>query len=524
MLETASKGLFCQLITIPLFKEHKILTQVAGHGSHTIKLIPPLIITDEDCDWIVRAFDDVIADSHRVGRGLVARQDAGRARDARERLSAPDSRNDSIGSWTAPIAPVARRASPLLSAAFRCDGGVNDARSLVREERNRERGPAGRRGRDAAARPGRGAHQAEDLRRQSVGREEPRRHDAQDRVSARDPAQRRRRRSSTRSATGVAQSRVGERVWTWNGQWKRPFGTAAEYITLPEIQAVKLPDAISFEAGACFGIPALTAWHAVDIAGTAKGMTLLIAGGAGAVAHYAIQFAKARGATVITTVSSPEKAKLAREAGADHTIDYKTEDVGARVMALTKGGVDAVIELDLTANAALLPSVLRPHGTLVVYGTGPQVQFPGSFCLVNNITVKFMIVYELTAESARARGRRHHPHAGSEHADPQCRGDLSARRDRRGARGGGAGQGRRQRGGGDFLMRTGSYGGSGAAAREARSTRRNLPTAAQYAFAALASAIEPYCAAMRGTASSRRDACPRARTAAGRDRDRPPAW
>jgi NADPH2:quinone reductase len=202
---------------------------------------------------------------------------------------------------------------------------------------------------------------------------------------------------------GVATSRIGERVWTWNGQWKRPFGTAAECIALPEIQAVKLPDAISFEAGACFGIPALTAWHAIDIAGTAKGMTLLIAGGAGAVAHYAIQFAKARGATVITTISSPEKAKLARAAGADHTIDRKSEDVGARVMALTQGGADAVIELDLTANASLLPGVLRPRGTLVVYGTGPQVQFPGSFCLVNNVTVKFLLVYELTAqERARA--------------------------------------------------------------------------------------------------------------------------
>jgi NADPH2:quinone reductase len=202
---------------------------------------------------------------------------------------------------------------------------------------------------------------------------------------------------------GVAAARVGERVWTWNGQWKRPFGTAAEYIVLPEIQAVKLPDAVSFEAGACLGIPALTAWHAVDLAGAATGMTLLIAGGAGAVAHYATQFAKARGAIVIATVSSPEKAKLAREAGADHTIDRKAEDVGARVMALTKGGADAVIELDLTANASLLPATLRPRGTLVVYGTGPQVQFPGSFCLVNNITVKFLLVYELTAdERARA--------------------------------------------------------------------------------------------------------------------------
>lgn len=201
---------------------------------------------------------------------------------------------------------------------------------------------------------------------------------------------------------GVSASRVGERVWTWNGAWKRPFGTAAEYIVLPQAQAVHLPDAISFEAGACLGIPALTAWHAIDIAGTSSGTTLLIAGGAGAVSHYAIQFAKARGATVITTVSSAEKAKVAREAGADHTIDYKTENVGERVMALTKGGVDAVLELDLTTNAALLPSVLRPYGTVVVYGTGPQVQFPGSFCLANNITVKFMLVYELTDE-ARTR-------------------------------------------------------------------------------------------------------------------------
>jgi NADPH2:quinone reductase len=201
---------------------------------------------------------------------------------------------------------------------------------------------------------------------------------------------------------GVAASRIGERVWTWNGAWKRPFGTAAEYIVLPSAQAVPLPRAISFEEGACLGIPALTAWHAVDIADTREGTALLIGGGAGAVAHYAIQFAKARGATVIATVSSAEKAKVAREAGADHTLDYKTENVGERVMALTKGGVDALIEVDLTANAHLLPSVLRPRGTLVVYGTGPQAQFPASFSLQNNITVKFLLVYELTTEE-RAR-------------------------------------------------------------------------------------------------------------------------
>jgi ornithine--oxo-acid transaminase len=65
-LELANKGLFCQIIVIPLFKDHKILSQVAGHDIHTIKLLPPLIITESDCEWIERSFDTVIADAHRV--------------------------------------------------------------------------------------------------------------------------------------------------------------------------------------------------------------------------------------------------------------------------------------------------------------------------------------------------------------------------------------------------------------------------------------------------------------------------
>jgi NADPH2:quinone reductase len=203
---------------------------------------------------------------------------------------------------------------------------------------------------------------------------------------------------------GVPPSRVGERVWTWNGQWKRPFGTAAEYVVLPSAQAVALPAHIDFVAGACLGIPALTAWHALALADARAGTTLLIAGGAGAVAHYAIQFAKARGARVISTVSSPHKAEVARAAGADETIDYKRESVPERVAALTeKAGVDAVIELDLAANAHLIPGVLRPKGAVVVYGTGkPEAQIPAGFCLVNSIRLQFMLVYELTAEE-RAR-------------------------------------------------------------------------------------------------------------------------
>ena len=197
---------------------------------------------------------------------------------------------------------------------------------------------------------------------------------------------------------GVPKSRVGERVWVWNGQWKRASGTAAEYITLPAAQAVKLPDTIGFEAGACLGIPAMTACHAVELAKAAKGMTLLVSGGAGSVSQYVIQFAKAAGAQVITTISSAEKAGIAREAGADHTINYKTEPVGERVMQITgKRGVDAVIEMDLAANARLIPAVLRPKGSVIIYGTGPEASIPAAFCLVNTIRLQFFLVYELDA-------------------------------------------------------------------------------------------------------------------------------
>ena len=197
---------------------------------------------------------------------------------------------------------------------------------------------------------------------------------------------------------GVSKSRIGERVWVWNGQWRRAFGTAAEFIVVPTTQAVALPSNVSFEAGACLGIPAMTAIHAVILAKATKDTTLLVSGGAGAVSQYIIQFAKAQGAMVITTVSSPEKAKAAREAGADHTIDYKRESVGERVMEITgKRGVDVTIEMDLTANAKLIPSVLRPKGSVIVYGTGPEAVLPAAFCLINSIRLQFFLVYELDA-------------------------------------------------------------------------------------------------------------------------------
>ena len=203
---------------------------------------------------------------------------------------------------------------------------------------------------------------------------------------------------------GVPASRKGERVWVWNAQWKRALGTCADYVVLPAALAVPLPTHASYETGACLGIPAMTAYHAVEVSGAAKGTTLLVTGGAGGVGHYAIQFAKARGATVLTTVSSDAKAKLARQAGADHVIDYKRENVGERAMAITgKTGVDAVVEMDLAANARLYPGLLRPRGHVVVYGTGSaEAAIPAQPMLVNAQTIRFVFVYELTAPERTA--------------------------------------------------------------------------------------------------------------------------
>lgn len=208
--------------------------------------------------------------------------------------------------------------------------------------------------------------------------------------------------------SGVSAARIGQRVWLWNAAWGRPFGTAAELICLPERQAVPLPDGVSGEAGACMGIPGLTAMHAVLMDGGVAGKTVLVAGGAGAVGHYAVQLASRLGAArVISTVSGEAKAALAREAGADAVINYKTEPVAERVRELTGGrGVDRVIELDLAANAAMDLELLRTGGELVTYGSSPQpLNLPFPVLLAKNIRLLFFMVYHLEdADRARAQG------------------------------------------------------------------------------------------------------------------------
>ena len=204
----------------------------------------------------------------------------------------------------------------------------------------------------------------------------------------------------------VARNRIGERVWTWNAAWGRASGTAAEYVVLPTRQAASLPDNVSGEAGACLGIPALTAWHAVNVDGGVQGKTVLIAGGAGAVAHYAIQIARHRGAKkILSTVSSAEKASLAKAAGADCVVNYKTEDVVARIQAETEGqGVDRVIEVDFGANVALDQQAVKRDGDIVVYGsTALEIAVPFVPCILKNIRLRFFIVYNLNdADRAQA--------------------------------------------------------------------------------------------------------------------------
>ena len=169
---------------------------------------------------------------------------------------------------------------------------------------------------------------------------------------------------------GVDARRVGERVWVYNAQFGRTMGTSAEYCALPDQLGVPMADSASFDAGACLGIPAMTAHRCVFGDGDVSGRTILVTGGAGAVGNYAVQFAHLSGATVITTVSSAEKAELAEAAGADHVINYREEDVAERVMAITAGqGVDRVVEVEFGGNLATNIVILKVNGVISSYAS-----------------------------------------------------------------------------------------------------------------------------------------------------------
>ncbi len=204
---------------------------------------------------------------------------------------------------------------------------------------------------------------------------------------------------------GLPQQRIGERVWLYMAQWQQAFGTAAEFCVLPSERAVKLPDNCSFTEGASLGVPWLTAHYAVLCDSSVAGRTVLVAGGTGAVGYYALQIAKHEGSRVIATVGSAEKGRVAREAGADAVIDFRAEDVGARMAEVTNGkGADRLLEPYFAKNAPLFPKMLAKLGTVIVYGAGgTEGVIPAGWGIQNQPTIKFIYMYELPAEAyARA--------------------------------------------------------------------------------------------------------------------------
>ncbi len=201
----------------------------------------------------------------------------------------------------------------------------------------------------------------------------------------------------------VISRRIGQRVWLFNAQWGRALGTAAEFVTLPAQQAVALPAHVPFEVGASIGIPLMTAYHAVQACGPLLGRSVVVFGAAGSVGLYATQLANMSGARVIAVVSSEAKGQNARAAGASEVIDYRKEDVPARVRLLTGGnGADCAIDVDAAANSRHWGEMLAFGAKVVVYGSG-QAQIPVPFrpMILGFVTLYFFIVYKLPAETLR---------------------------------------------------------------------------------------------------------------------------
>jgi len=202
---------------------------------------------------------------------------------------------------------------------------------------------------------------------------------------------------------GVEPTRVGQRVWLWEAAWKRADGTAQELVALPARQAVPLPADASFDLGASLGIPALTAHRCLTAAdagpahlgpGALDGRIVLVAGGAGAVGHAAIELAVWSGATVVTTVSSSEKADLASAGGAHHVVNYRTGDPAAAIRAVAPDGVDLVVEVAPVANAALDRDVVAANATVAIYARdGDELAVPVFPAMRANTRLQFVFVY-----------------------------------------------------------------------------------------------------------------------------------
>ncbi|TCK22181.1 NADPH:quinone reductase [Pseudonocardia endophytica] len=203
----------------------------------------------------------------------------------------------------------------------------------------------------------------------------------------------------------VAGLAVGQRVWVYLAAYRNRYGTAAEYAVVPAARVVPLPDSASDDLGACLGVPALTAAHCLGgVPGALEGRTVLVAGGAGAVGHYAIQLAARAGARVAATVSSAEKQALAEKAGAAHVVRYTDGDAADRILELA-GPVDRVVEVAPMANLDLDLRVLAPGGTIATYAADETLTLPGGPLMSANATLVFALLYTLTPEQTDAAVR-----------------------------------------------------------------------------------------------------------------------
>jgi NADPH:quinone reductase len=200
---------------------------------------------------------------------------------------------------------------------------------------------------------------------------------------------------------GVDPARIGQRVWLWLAAAGRRWGTAAEWTVAPQDQAVPLPDGASLELGACLGVPAMTAHWCLFADGPVSGKTVLVAGGAGAVGHYAIELAVRAGAHVVATASGPEKAELARKAGAAHVVNYRDRDAADQIRAAV-GHVDRIIELALGANLALDLSVVKAGSMIVTYAAEPaDPVLPVRAFMTANVTMRFVLLYGVPRAALR---------------------------------------------------------------------------------------------------------------------------
>ncbi len=201
---------------------------------------------------------------------------------------------------------------------------------------------------------------------------------------------------------GVSPSRVDERVFVYQAQYGRQLGTAAETIALDSTRAPVLPDAASFEVGACIGIPIMTAHRCVFADGPVAGQLILVTGGAGRVGHYAIQWAHRVGARVIATASNEEDATACRDAGAEAVVNHRAPDWGKAVLDLTEGQkIDRVIDVEFGANLLELLNCVRIGATIATYSSTevPEPALPFRTMMFMDLTVRMVIVYAMPEEA-----------------------------------------------------------------------------------------------------------------------------